>query len=54
MGTLGRSVEVQEASGDTWRGEAQGLDHAGHLLVMPEGLSELRAVVASDIEHLYQ
>jgi BirA family biotin operon repressor/biotin-[acetyl-CoA-carboxylase] ligase len=54
MSTLGRTVEVQEPSGDTWRGEAQGLDHAGHLLVMPEGLSELRVVAASDIEHLYQ
>ena len=54
MGTLGRSVEVQESSGETWRGEAQGLDGSGHLLVMPEGSSALRAVVASDIEHLYQ
>jgi len=54
MGTLGRSVEVQEPSGETWRGVAQGLDESGHLLVMPEGSSGLRAVVASDIEHLYQ
>jgi BirA family biotin operon repressor/biotin-[acetyl-CoA-carboxylase] ligase len=54
MGTLGRSVEVQEPSGETWRGVAQGLDESGHLLVMPEGSSELRLVVASDIEHLYQ
>jgi BirA family transcriptional regulator, biotin operon repressor / biotin---[acetyl-CoA-carboxylase] ligase len=54
MGTLGRSVEVQEPSGETWRGVAQALDESGHLLVMPEGLSGLRAVVASDIEHLYQ
>jgi BirA family biotin operon repressor/biotin-[acetyl-CoA-carboxylase] ligase len=54
MGTLGRSVEVQEPSGETWRGVAQGLDEFGHLLVMPEATSELRVVVASDIEHLYQ
>jgi BirA family biotin operon repressor/biotin-[acetyl-CoA-carboxylase] ligase len=54
MSTLGRSVEVQEPSGETWRGTAQGLDDSGHLLVMPEGSSEVRAVVASDIEHLYQ
>ncbi len=54
MSTLGRSVEVQEPSGTTWRGTAQGLDDSGHLLVMPEGSSQLRAVVASDIEHLYQ
>jgi BirA family biotin operon repressor/biotin-[acetyl-CoA-carboxylase] ligase len=54
MGTLGRLVEVQEPSGERWRGEAQSLDESGHLLVMPEGSSELRAVVASDIEHLYQ
>ena len=54
MGTLGRSVEVQEPSGETWSGVAQGLDESGHLLVMPEGSSELRLVVASDIEHLYQ
>jgi hypothetical protein len=54
MSTLGRSVGVQEPSGETWRGEAQGLDDSGHLLVMPEGSSELRVVVASDIEHLYQ
>jgi BirA family biotin operon repressor/biotin-[acetyl-CoA-carboxylase] ligase len=54
MSTLGRSVEVQEPSGETWRGEAQGLDDSGHLLVIPEGSSESRAVVASDIEHLYQ
>ena len=54
MGTLGRSVEVQEPSGETWRGEAQGLDDSGHLLVMREGLSELRVVAASNIEHLYQ
>ena len=54
MSTLGRSVEVQEPSGETWRGVAQGLDESGHLLVMPEGSSELRLVVASDIEHLYQ
>ncbi len=55
MSTLGRSVEVQEPSG-TKRGgaSAQGLDDSGHLLVMPEGSSEVRAVVASDIEHLYQ
>lgn len=54
MSTLGRSVAVQEPSGETWRGEARGLDGSGHLLVMPEGSSELRVVVASDIEHLYQ
>jgi BirA family biotin operon repressor/biotin-[acetyl-CoA-carboxylase] ligase len=54
MSTLGRSVEVQEPSGTTWRGTAQGLDDSGHLLVMPEGSSEVLAVVASDIEHLYQ
>jgi BirA family transcriptional regulator, biotin operon repressor / biotin---[acetyl-CoA-carboxylase] ligase len=54
MGTLGRAVEIQEPSGETWRGIAQGLDESGHLLVTPEGSSELRAVVASDIEHLYQ
>lgn len=54
MSTLGRSVEVQEPSGATWRGTGQGLDASGHLLVMPEGSSQLRAVVASDIEHLYQ
>jgi BirA family biotin operon repressor/biotin-[acetyl-CoA-carboxylase] ligase len=54
VGTLGRSVEVQEPSGATWRGVAQGLDESGHLLVMPDGSSELRVVVASDIEHLYQ
>jgi BirA family biotin operon repressor/biotin-[acetyl-CoA-carboxylase] ligase len=54
MGTLGRSVEVQEPSGETWRGVAQGLDEFGHLLVMPEATAELRVVVASDIEHLYQ
>jgi BirA family biotin operon repressor/biotin-[acetyl-CoA-carboxylase] ligase len=54
MGTLDRPVEVHEPSGTQWRGVAHCLDQAGHLLVMPEGLSELRAVVASDIEHLYQ
>ena len=54
LDTLGRSVEVQEPSGETWRGVAQGLDESGHLLVMPDGSSELRVVVASDIEHLYQ
>lgn len=54
MGTLGRAVEVQEPSGESWRGKARGLDASGHLLVTPEGSSELRAVVASDIEHLYQ
>jgi BirA family biotin operon repressor/biotin-[acetyl-CoA-carboxylase] ligase len=54
MSTLGRLVEVQEPSGERWRAEAQGLDDSGHLLVMAEGSSELRAVVASDIEHLYQ
>ncbi|MCF8549957.1 MAG: biotin--[acetyl-CoA-carboxylase] ligase [Pontimonas sp.] len=54
MSTLGRAVEVQEPSGESWRGKARGLDASGHLLVTPEGSSELRAVVASDIEHLYQ
>jgi BirA family biotin operon repressor/biotin-[acetyl-CoA-carboxylase] ligase len=54
MSTLGHLVEVQEPSGERWRGEAQNLDNSGHLLVMAEGLSELRVVVASDIEHLYQ
>ena len=54
MGTLGRAVEVQEPSGESWRGTAEGLDESGHLLVTPEGSSELQAVVASDIEHLYQ
>ncbi len=54
MGTVGRAVEVSEPSGECWQGEARGLDDYGHLLVMPEGSSELRVVVASDIEHLYQ
>lgn len=54
MATVGRAVEVSEPSGASWRGVAQGLDESGHLLVMPEGSSELRVVVASDIEHLYQ
>jgi BirA family biotin operon repressor/biotin-[acetyl-CoA-carboxylase] ligase len=54
MSTLGRPVEVQEPSGERWRGGARGLDDAGHLLVVPEGLVEPLRVVASDIEHLYQ
>lgn len=54
MSTLGRPVEVQEPSGERWRGGARGLDDAGHLLVVPEGSVEPLRVVASDIEHLYQ
>lgn len=54
MGTLGRVVEVLEPSGERWRGSARGLDQSGHLLVAPHDFSQLRVVVASDIEHLYQ
>jgi biotin-(acetyl-CoA carboxylase) ligase len=54
LDTIGRVVEVRETSGWKWRGEALGLDPAGHLLVRPEHESEPVAVASSDIEHLYQ
>jgi BirA family transcriptional regulator, biotin operon repressor / biotin---[acetyl-CoA-carboxylase] ligase len=54
LGTLGRTVEVVEPTGDRWKGQATSLDVSGHLVVVPEGASEPRAVVASDVEHLYQ
>jgi BirA family biotin operon repressor/biotin-[acetyl-CoA-carboxylase] ligase len=54
MGSIGRRIKVQELGGASWTGLARGLDESGHLLVQADDSSELRVVVASDIEHLYQ
>ena len=53
LATIGKSVTVHEPGGHSWAGFAQNLSDQGHLLVQTvEG--EVRAVVASDIEHLRQ
>ena len=54
MGTLGRTVKVQDVDGLEWRGLARSLTEEGHLLVENSVTGELRTVVASDVTHLRQ
>jgi len=54
MGTLGRSVVVEEPTGERWEGIAEDLDPDGHLLVRGNISQRVHTVVASDITHLRQ
>jgi BirA family biotin operon repressor/biotin-[acetyl-CoA-carboxylase] ligase len=49
--TLDREVRV-ELAGESFTGSAVGLTEEGHLLVVPEGSTEPRTVVAGDVVHL--
>lgn len=54
MSTVGLFVEVSLADGSSWRGIAVDITPQGHLLVSAGSQSSPIAVVAADIEHLYQ
>ena len=52
--TIGRQVLVSLPDGNSFTGNAAGLDNDGRLLVALSDPVEIRAVAAGDIQHLRQ